>query len=151
VIENRSAPGPMIVSLCYEDLEQAIAWLDEAFGFVEQYRYGPPDGIVGAQLQLGDAVVMLFGPRVGHGAADDFVFRAPRPNEATQTVGVRVEDVDTHHERALAAGARILLEPQTYDFGERQYSVEDFAGHLWTFSESVADVAPGSWGARTPD
>jgi uncharacterized glyoxalase superfamily protein PhnB len=151
VIENRSAPGPMIASLCYEDLEQAIVWLDEAFGFVEQYRYGPPDGIAGAQLQLGEAVVMLFDPRVGHGVADDFVFRAPRRNEATQTIGVRVEDVDAHHERARAAGGRILLELQTYEFGERQYSVEDFAGHLWTFSQSVADVAPESWGARTPD
>jgi len=39
---------------------------------------------------------------------------------------------------------------ETYKFGERQYSVEDLGGHLWTFSQSVADVPPEDWGAITP-
>ena len=34
-------------------------------------------------------------------------------------------------------------------YGERQYSVRDLGGHLWTFTESVADVAPESWGGIT--
>jgi hypothetical protein len=32
-------------------------------------------------------------------------------------------------------------------FGERVYTVEDLAGHRWTFSQSIADVAPEQWGA----
>ena len=148
MIENRSAPGAMIVNLCYGDVEKAIAWLCDTFGFVERYRYGPADQVVGAQLSLGGAIVMLFGPRIGHGAADSFEFRAPRPNEGSHSVGIRVEDVHAHHARAVECGARVLLPPETYQFGERQYSAEDFAGHLWTFSQSVADVAPADWGAR---
>ncbi len=32
-------------------------------------------------------------------------------------------------------------------FGERQYTVVDLAGHWWTFSQHVADLAPEDWGA----
>jgi hypothetical protein len=35
-------------------------------------------------------------------------------------------------------------------FVERQYTVEDSRGHRWTFSQSIADVAPEAWGARQP-
>jgi uncharacterized glyoxalase superfamily protein PhnB len=59
---------------------------------------------------------------------------------------IRVADVDAHCERAKAAGAQIVNPPTTYPFGERQYSAVDFAGHVWTFSQSVADSDPGSWG-----
>jgi uncharacterized glyoxalase superfamily protein PhnB len=62
---------------------------------------------------------------------------------------VRVEDVDAHHARAQAAGARILFEPKTFRYEERQHTVEDFAGHRWTFSQTVADVAPEACGGRS--
>ena len=62
------------------------------------------------------------------------------------SVTVRVEDADAHCERARANGARITQEPRTHPFGERQYNAEDLAGHSWTFSQSVADVAPEEWG-----
>ena len=150
MIVNRSAPGAMTVNLGYEDLEEAIAWLSDTFGFVERYRYGPGTRVFGAQLQLGGAIIMLFGHSVGHGEAESFIFRAPRPNEGSHTITVAVEDVDAHYAHASERGARILLAPKTYEFGERQYSVQDHAGHLWCFSQSVSDVAPGDWGARTP-
>ncbi len=35
------------------------------------------------------------------------------------------------------------------EYGERQYSAEDPAGHQWTFSETIADVAPEDWGGET--
>jgi uncharacterized glyoxalase superfamily protein PhnB len=37
-------------------------------------------------------------------------------------------------------------EPTEYPYGERQYNVEDFAGHHWCFSESIADIDPRDWG-----
>jgi uncharacterized glyoxalase superfamily protein PhnB len=62
---------------------------------------------------------------------------------------VRVEDLDRHYERARSHGARILGPPADYPYGERQYIAEDFAGHVWTFSQSVADVAPEEWGGTS--
>jgi uncharacterized glyoxalase superfamily protein PhnB len=64
----------------------------------------------------------------------------------THSVMVRVDDVDAHCERARAHGARILMEPTDFEYGERQYAAEDPAGHHWTFSETIADVAPEAWG-----
>ena len=61
---------------------------------------------------------------------------------------VRVDDASGHGERARARGATIVSEPQDYPYGERQYTAEDLGGHHWTFSESIADVAPEEWVAR---
>jgi hypothetical protein len=61
-------------------------------------------------------------------------------------VTVRVEDVRAHCERARQNGVHILMEPTTFEYGERQYNAEDPAGHQWTFSETLADVAPEEWG-----
>jgi uncharacterized glyoxalase superfamily protein PhnB len=41
------------------------------------------------------------------------------------------------------------MEPTNFEYGERQYTAEDPAGHQWTFSETVADLAPEDWGGIT--
>jgi uncharacterized glyoxalase superfamily protein PhnB len=61
-------------------------------------------------------------------------------------VMVRVEDVNAHFERAKRSGGKIVREPTDYPYGERQYNIEDFRGHHWCFSESIADVDPTEWG-----
>jgi uncharacterized glyoxalase superfamily protein PhnB len=62
---------------------------------------------------------------------------------------VRVDDVEIHHDQARLRGARILHPPTDYPYGERQYEVEDLAGHRWTFSQTIADVAPEEWGGES--
>jgi len=59
---------------------------------------------------------------------------------------MRVADADRHHEQAKRSGAKILHPPTDHPYGERQYSAEDIGGHVWTFSQSIADVDPASWG-----
>jgi uncharacterized glyoxalase superfamily protein PhnB len=59
---------------------------------------------------------------------------------------VRVDDVDAHYERTQAPGALILQPPTYFPYGERQYSVADPGGHVWTFSQTIADIAPEEWG-----
>jgi uncharacterized glyoxalase superfamily protein PhnB len=58
---------------------------------------------------------------------------------------------DGHHDAAVRAGAVILRPPTDYPYGERQYTAEDLGGHRWTFSESIADVDPASWGGTAID
>ena len=48
-----------------------------------------------------------------------------------------------------AHGARILMEPTEFEYGERQYSAEDHAGHQWTLSETLADIRPEERGGIT--
>ena len=60
-------------------------------------------------------------------------------------VMVRVPDAAAHGDRAVRYGAS-CTELEDFPYGERQYTVADPGGHVWTFSESVADVDPADWG-----
>jgi uncharacterized glyoxalase superfamily protein PhnB len=144
MVTNSSAPTATVVPiLVYEDVGQAVDWLCGAFGFTERLRAAGPGGrIVHAQLSVAEGAVML--------GAKGGVYQPPRPGEVTQYVTVHVEDVDTHFEHARQFGARVLGPPADQPFGERQYTAEDLGGHRWTFSQSIADVAPEEWGATTP-
>src|SRR5581483_12463451 len=62
---------------------------------------------------------------------------------------VRVPDANAHHERARTRGATTIREPTDFQYGERQYTAEDLGGHRWTFSESIADLAPEDWGGTS--
>jgi len=44
-----------------------------------------------------------------------------------------IEDTDAHYERAKAAGAEIVEEPQDKDYGSRDYTARDPEGNVWTF------------------
>jgi uncharacterized glyoxalase superfamily protein PhnB len=68
---------------------------------------------------------------------------------ATHSVMVTVEDVDAHHEHARQCGAQILSPPADYRYGERQYTVQDLGGHGWTFTQTIADLAPEDWGGTS--
>ena len=137
---NRSAPTATIVPvLIYEDVSEAISWLCGAFGFVERLRAPGPDGtILHAQLAVREGASML-GRR-------GWPFASPRDG-VNQYVHVTVDDVDRHIAQAKQYGAKILAPPADKPFGERQYMAEDPAGHWWTFSQHVKDVAPSEWGA----
>lgn len=136
---NRSIPSATVIPvLTYPDVRAAVAWLTAAFGFVERVRIGANHR---AQLQLGSGAVIVADV---HGDR-----RTPRPGEVTHSVLVRVDDVRAHYDRAREHGARIVDEPTDFPYGERQYSVEDPAGHRWTFSETLADVRPEDWGGES--
>jgi uncharacterized glyoxalase superfamily protein PhnB len=144
MVINRSAPKATVVPiLVYEDVAKAIDWLCDTFGFIERLRAeGPGGSVAHAQLAIAEGAVML-GRQGGE-------FRPPRPDEVSQYVTVHVENVLEHFEYARRCGARILKSPTDMPFGERQYTAEDPWGHRWTFSQSIADVAPEAWGARQP-
>lgn len=136
---NRSIPAATVIPvLIYPDVREAVAWLQEAFGFVECVRIGENHR---SQLRFGEGAIIVGDVRY------DRV--PPRRGEVTQSVMVRVDDARAHCAQARAHGARILMEPTDFEYGERQYNAEDFAGHQWTFSETLADIAPESWGGTS--
>jgi uncharacterized glyoxalase superfamily protein PhnB len=123
-------PAAVVIPvLGYPDVGEAVAWLCGAFGFSERWRAGNHR----AQIAVGDGAVAV----------------TERQSAARGEIMVRIEDADGHHERARRFGARIVQPPADYPYGERQYTAEDLAGHRWTFSESIADVAPEEWGGTS--
>jgi uncharacterized glyoxalase superfamily protein PhnB len=130
MLSNRSMPRTIVIpELAYPDIAAAIDWLCKAFGFTLRIRMGEHR----AQLNVGDggAVVLI---------------ERSRDVSLQTAVMVRVEDVDVQFERARQNGAIVVREPRDYPYGERQCNVEDFAGHHWCFSQSIADVDPTDWG-----
>ena len=126
----------IIPMLNYADAPAAIDFLVRAFGFRERRVYPMPDGRIGhAELALGDNVVMLASvfPEMGQ----------TTPAQAGgwySQVFCYVADVDAHHARAQAAGARITAEPEDQFHGERHYRAEDLEGHRWIFGQPVREV-----------
>jgi uncharacterized glyoxalase superfamily protein PhnB len=137
---NRSIPPYTVIPvLTYPDVPAAVSWLVSAFGAVERVRIGEGHR---AQMSIGAGAFIAAEPAATR--------RPPISGEpASVSIMVRVEDVRAHCERARAAGATILDEPADHMYGERQYSAEDLAGHHWTFTESIADVAPEEYGSTT--
>ena len=137
--QNRSIPRATVIPvLIYPDVREAVDWLSHAFGFAERVRIGENHR---SQLQVGDGAVIIGDVRGDR--------RPPRADEATHSVMVRVKDVNAHYAHAQSHGARILMAPTDFEFGERQYMAADPAGHQWTFSETLADVAPEEWGGSS--
>lgn len=142
MISNRSVPTDTVLPhVAYPDVAEAIGWLTGTFGFTEHYRYGAPGGPVsGAQMQAGNAWIMIEKTRPGRGAPAQLGY-------GTQSLTVFVEDVDAHFQRAKSAGARIVEDLHETEYGERQYGVVDLAGHHWLFSRHARDLRPEQWGA----
>jgi uncharacterized glyoxalase superfamily protein PhnB len=136
---NRSIPSATVIPvLIYPDVRAAVAFLTTAFGFEERVKIGEDHR---SQLRYGDGGLIVGDVRKDR--------RAPRPDEVTHQVMVRVEDARAHCEHARAHGARIRMEPTDFEYGERQYSAEDPFGHQWTFSETLADKRPEEWGGES--
>ena len=137
MLTNRSAPPATVTPvLIYPDVRAAVAWLESALGFEEQVRIGDAHR---SQLKVGtDGAVVVADVR------GDKV--APSGNAVTQLVKIRVEDVDAAFARASEAGARVLEDLKTYEYGERSCVVEDPGGHRWELTQTVRDVDPAEWG-----
>lgn len=136
---NRSIPSATVIPvLSYPDVRAAVAWLNASFGFVERVRIGEDHR---AQLSVGEGAVIV--------ADTGGNRRAPEPGVVTHSVTVRVTDVQTQFDRARGQGAAVVMEPTEFPFGERQCTFQDPWGHQWTFSQTIADVAPEEWGGVT--
>jgi uncharacterized glyoxalase superfamily protein PhnB len=126
---NRSVPPCIVIPVViYPDPGAAADWLCATFGFTLRLR------IANHRIQMwaGDGCLVV---------AEGSVL----PN-GSQFVMVRVADARAHCEHARNAGARILAEPKDQPYGECQYNAEDFLGHRWAFTQTIADVDPVSWG-----
>ncbi len=139
MLKNRSVPVDTVLPhLCYTDVPAAIDWLSATFGFAEHFHYGEP--AQGAQLRLGNAWIMVNGPRPGR--------QSPAVlGSGTQSLTIFVRDVAAHHALSRAAGARIVEELNETPYGEYQYAALDLEGHHWLFASHARDVDPEEWGA----
>lgn len=116
----------------------AIEFYKRAFGAEETIRVPTPNGkIIHACVRIGDSPVMLvdefpemgsFGPKSLKGTA--------------VTIHLYVEDVDSFAQRAVNAGAKVIMPVADMFWGDRYGLLEDPFGHQWSIATPVRDVPP---------
>jgi uncharacterized glyoxalase superfamily protein PhnB len=113
--------------LSYRDAPASIAWLT-GIGFSVVARHDGEAGTVAhAELALGEAVVML--------ASFDADYEiAPLRGRSTGSgLYLVVDDVRDTYDKAIAAGATTVFEPEDTEWGTQRARILDPEGYEWTF------------------
>lgn len=128
----------------YRDPMAALHWLEAAFGFETVLLLTDDAGKVGhAEMSFRGCNIGVGGEWGGPplGGAE---MKSPASlgGVGTQFMWVELEDgLDAHCERARAAGARIVAEPEDQFYGARVYRAHDLEGHVWSFREQLRHVS----------
>jgi len=134
-------PPSVYPTLTYNDARGAIRSLTQAFRFSEVAVHPGPDGTIAhAQLGWRNGLIMLSS-------------RSKEPSlfdVGPACTYLAVDDPDGHHDRAVAAGADIVMGLTDQDYGSREYAARDSEGNLWCFgtyrpspNPSPSTAAPG--------
>jgi PhnB protein len=132
--ENSSVLIPMLVC---SNPSAEVNFCKTTFGALELGSRPGPDGVlVHALLSIGGAMVII------EGEWPTIASRAPQPDGSSPVViFVYVENVDSVMERAVTAGARILLPAKNQFWGDRTGRIMDPMGHVWTISTRVEETS----------
>ncbi len=124
---NRPSVIPYLIS---DDAAQVIAFCTQVFDAELMGKLTRPDGsMMHAELKIGDGMVMLGEPMGEFEAAPAMVF-------------VTVEDCDATYERALEAGAEVVMPLTTMQHaGERYGGVKDSQGNSWWIATQTEEVS----------
>jgi uncharacterized glyoxalase superfamily protein PhnB len=129
--------------LSYRDRRAALDWLEAAFGFETSLLVTDDSGEIGhAEMTFNDARITIANEWSSPELLGPAALRSPANQGGAVTGFLRVfleDGIDAHCERARAAGAVITAEPADQFYGDRVYRCLDLDGHVWTFSQRVAD------------
>ena len=133
VPEGVQAVFPMLI--CHSP-EAEMNFCAAAFGAVEQARRPGPDGSpIHIALRINDAFLV-----VQSEFPDIVASRTPIADGSSPVViFVYVANVDLAVERAVAAGAKILLPAQNQFWGDRTARILDPSGHVWTVASRIEE------------
>ncbi|WP_415830304.1 VOC family protein [Bordetella flabilis] len=116
----------------------AIDFYVQAFGAREEGRMMDPEGkkLMHAMLRIGDSPLMMADefPGCGMGAGGS--------EGKAVVLHLYVNDVDAAMERALAAGAKLVMPATDMFWGDRYGQLDDPFGHRWSLATHKFDVKP---------
>lgn len=123
-------------NIIVDDGELAVAFFKEAFGAVENYRLTMANGkITHCELKLGDSSFNV-GTSMEGWPAQGLVAQ------------IYVEDCDALFDRAVRAGATIIMPMTDMFFGSREGRVGDPFGNVWTIATLKEEVSPAEMQRR---
>jgi PhnB protein len=123
-------------SLVVKGAAKAIDFYREAFGAEERSRMSGPDGtVMHAELQIGNALLMLADEGYGCRAVQTF-------GGSPVNFYVYVENVDKAFQKAVAAGAKQTMALEEMFWGDRVGQIEDPFGYRWMVATHTRDLSP---------
>ncbi len=125
--------------LVIREAANAIDYYKKVFGATVKVRMDDPSTkkVGHAELQIGDSVIMLADehPEMG--------FRSPQSlGGSPVSLLIYVDNVDTVFSRAISAGGKQLRPVADQFYGDRNGTLADPFGHIWTVATHVEDVTP---------
>lgn len=134
----------VIPRLVCRDPAVEIEFCTTVLGAEERVRRPGADGrIAHALITIGPAMVMIESEWPG------ITSRAPQPDGSSPVVlYVYVEDVDDTVERAVAAGATVLMPPSDQFWGDRTAWILDPSAHVWTLAARIEETTEEERQAR---
>lgn len=122
--------------LIVRDVQAAIDFYKNVFGFQVRFTMPGPDGkIVHAELMHNSSLLMLGPENPQQGACAP---QGPSP----VTLYTYVENVDELVARAGNSGGKVHMPPKDEFWGDRVCLIEDPQGHSWMFATHYKDVSP---------
>ena len=123
-------------SLVLKDCSKAIDFYKRALGAQELMRMPGPDGkIMHAEIKVGNSQIMMNDEIMGAKSAETL-------GGSPVNFYLYVEDADSWHKKALAAGCKEILPVSDMFWGDRMGAVSDPYGYKWNFSTHVKDMTP---------
>jgi len=115
----------------------AIDFYKKVFGATELMRFAGPGGTIGhAEIKIGDSPIMLADehPQMG--------YRSPASLGGTPvSIMLYVDDVDKVVDGAVKAGANLERAVADQFYGDRNGTIHDPYGHVWTIATHQEDVS----------
>ena len=117
-------------NIIVDDAEEAVAFLKKALGATENYRLTTSDGTIAhCELKIGDSTLNL-GTSMEGWPAHGLVAQ------------IYVEDSDALFQRAVQAGAKVIMPMTNMFFGSREGRIADPFGNVWTIATLKEEVFP---------
>jgi uncharacterized glyoxalase superfamily protein PhnB len=121
--DKRDMPTTINPVVHYRALDAGARFLVETFGFVQHAAHKADDGSLQyVELSLNGAPLGL-GPHIEGSMFDT----------GPAVLYISLDEVDSMHERALAADAEILMAPTDQEYGSRDFVAKDHEGNVWCF------------------
>ena len=123
--------------LIVNDAARAIDFYKKALGATEVMRMNGPDGRIGhAELKIGDSYIMLAdeNPKMGYRSANTI-------GSTPVSLMIYVPDCDSIVKQAVADGAELKRPVEDQFYGDRNGTIHDPFGHVWTIATHVEDVS----------
>jgi PhnB protein len=129
-------PHTITPHIVVRDAIAASDWYQRALGAVEQDRLPLPGGkVMYIELRFGDTNVMVADEFPDYGVVSPLTIGG-----TAVVLHIFSVDVESDWQRAVDAGAEVLLPLQDQFWGDRQGQLLDPFGHKWGLAQHVRDV-----------